>query len=44
MGEQKEQQKEVGRPHLLFYALQSVKRERDGYQRSWTLKDGAFCP
>jgi hypothetical protein len=26
------------------YALQSVKREREGLQRSWTLKDGAFCP
>jgi hypothetical protein len=43
MDEQKEQQKEVG-PHLHFCALQSVKRERDGYQRSWTLEDGACCP
>ncbi|MFP6830768.1 hypothetical protein HU718_000395 [Pseudomonas tensinigenes] len=25
-------------------ALLGVKRERDGLQRSWTLKDGVFCP
>lgn len=25
-------------------ALHSVKRESDGLQRSWTLKDGVFCP
>ena len=26
------------------YALSDAKRERDGLQRSWTLKDGVFCP
>ncbi|MCP1442627.1 hypothetical protein J3D54_001759 [Pseudomonas sp. GGS8] len=26
------------------YALLSIKRERDGSRRSWTLKDGVFCP
>lgn len=26
------------------YALLDIKRERDGLQRSWTLKDGVFCP
>lgn len=25
-------------------ALLGIKRERDGLQRSWTLKDGVFCP
>ncbi|VVO90204.1 hypothetical protein [Pseudomonas fluorescens] len=25
-------------------ALLDIKRERDGLQRSWTLKEGVFCP
>jgi hypothetical protein len=43
LGSVTQQKGDCPRPHF-SYALQSVKRERDGYQRSWTLKDGAFCP